>query len=101
LTDRDRAVPAGRTSDGYREVTAGFVAVLRQQERQEIGQAVRQLGVVGLGVEESHDLVVLAGLLPQAGNEMRIGQETDVEQQVGAVRNASLEAEADQVYRHP
>ena len=49
----------------------------------------------GLGaVEVAPHFAVAAGVRAQRRHEVRIGQEPDVEQQVGVDRNAVLEAEA-------
>src|SRR6185295_619877 len=101
LTDRDRAVLAAGAADRDREVAPVFTAVLRQQVGEEIGQPRQDLRIVLLALEEIDDLRLLAGLLPETRNEVGVRQEADVEQEVGAVRDSPLEAEAHQRDDHP
>src|SRR4029078_10410138 len=100
LTNRDRTVSPAGTTDRRRKITAILRAVAGQQENQQIVKAIHHLFKIGLASEEFLDRRVLPSLLAQAGNEVRVGEETDVEEEIGPRRDAVFEPEADQRDHH-
>ena len=92
--DRDRTVTAAGAPDPYREIRLSFRRVLRHQEPQQVQRPIQELPRrLGL-VEKLPDLAVAPGMRPQVGDEVRVGQEPDIEQQVRIDGNAVLEPEA-------
>ena len=83
-------------ADAHGEIAAILLPKTRQEEVEQPAEPFNQGAEVGLALEECQHLAILARLRPQAFDEVRIGQKADVEQQIGAERNAALEAEAHQ-----
>ena len=96
LDDGDRTVAAAGAADRHREIAAVLAAVTRQKIAQQVREPRHELLGVRLPVEIRPHRPRPARSAPQAGHEVRVRQEAHVEQQVGAVRDAVLEAEADQ-----
>jgi len=94
--DDHRAVLAARAADRHREMVRAFLDVFRKRIVGESQQALQEL----LGLRLLHDIVidalVVARIRPQVDDPVRIGQETDVDHQIGIQRHAVLVAEADE-----
>ena len=96
LGDHHRSVPATGAADADRQVGLALLLVGGQQVVEQRGEpvvegvdAVRVLDVIDHGG-------VQAGQVPQLRLVVGIGQETDVEGQVGVARRAVLEAEGEE-----
>ena len=79
----------------HRQVAAVLLPVARQQVEQQVGEPVDELDEVGLlrrGTPSTGSSWPVSGR--SSGDEVRVGQEAHVEEQVGAGRDAVLEAEA-------
>src|SRR5579885_1344502 len=94
LGDHDRAMlPAGATeADG--EVALPFAHVVGQKIDQQLRDAVDKLLGLGEGADVPCDLGMAPGKGAEFWDEMRVGQETHVEYEVGILGHAVLNAEA-------
>src|ERR1700721_4627821 len=78
---------------GHGQVALPFLNVVRKQKEQELGDPVQKLGRLGKFADVFRYLGMSAGQVSKFGHEMRIGQEPDVEHQVGFQRHPVLVAE--------
>ena len=82
------AVPPARAAHRYREIAALLIGVARQQEAEEVEQAIHELRKVAfLGQESAHRRVASAEL-PKLRDEVGIGEEADIEEEISAVGNS-------------
>ena len=96
LDQRHRAMSPSRAADRDREIRLALALVGRQHEAQEVLQTPEELAaLLGLHDEVPHPAVA-AVQRPQRLHEVRVGQEADVEHQIGVERDAVLEAERHQ-----
>ena len=93
--DGDGAVLASGAAEGDGEVALPFLDVMRQQEQEHLGDAVEEFLRLGKVADVGGDLGMPAGELAELGDEVGIGQEAHVEDEVGFERDAVLVAEAD------
>src|SRR5436190_18867332 len=91
LRDDHGAVPSTGTADANREVGLAFSGVRRQQVVEQRHEPVVELDNAVRVVHVVHHRTVLAGELTQVGFVVRVGQEADVEGEVGLARGAVLE----------
>ena len=82
LCNHDRAMLSPGTAKGNSQVTLALLNVVRKQEEQEIGGAVQKLPRLGKLPNIGCHLGMLARQSPELGNEMRIGKEADIENQI-------------------
>src|SRR4051794_27454992 len=99
LGDDDRAVPAARAADGDVEVGLPLLDVARQQVVQQRDEALVERVELAAAVHELDDLRVAPRERPQVGDVVWVGQEADVEAQVGVARRSVLVAEAHERHR--
>jgi hypothetical protein len=99
LGDRHRAVAPARAADRDREIRLALALIGRHQEFEEAFEPLQQL--VTLGV--LHDEVAHARITPversQLVDEVRVGEEADVEDEIGVDRDPVLEPERHQRHR--
>src|SRR5512145_2573840 len=91
--DVDRTMLAACAADRYRQIAAVVADVGRQPGGDEMADVVAHPANLFLGFEEVDDRLVAAGQRAQCDVVMRVGQATDVEDEVGIERQAVLEAE--------
>src|SRR2546430_7840774 len=93
LDEGDRAVPAPRAAHRDGQVRLALALVRGEHEAQEVLDVAQQLAAFRVLHHELADLVLAAVERAQVLDEVRVGQETDVEDEVGVERYAVLEAE--------
>ena len=84
---------AAGAADRDREVALALRHVGGYEELEERHQAAVELAGLGLGLDVAADLLVEAGQGPQLVDVVRVGQEADVEGEVGVARRPVLEPE--------
>src|SRR5947209_9239558 len=94
LGDHDRAMLSSGAAERNRQIAFAFANVVRQQVNQEIRNAVNEFGGLRKGTDVAGDAGIFAGKRAELGHEVRIGQEADIEDEVGVFRHAVFEAEA-------
>ena len=97
--DGDRAVAAAGAADRDRQVALALGDVGGDEELEQRQQAAVELAGLGPGLDVLADLLVQAGQRPQLVDVVRVGQEADVEGEVGVARRPVLEAEGEQGQR--
>ena len=93
--DHYRTVLAASAAKGYREVALSFFNVVWQQKQQQLRDAIQELCCLGELADVLGHLGMAAGQMPELRHEVRIGQEPDVENQVGFERYTVLIAKTD------
>src|SRR5215470_19416859 len=78
-----------------RQIALALAHVVGNQINQKSGDAVDELLRLRKRADIFGDTWMASGKAAELGNEMRIGQETHVEQQVGVVGNSGLVPKAD------
>src|SRR3954451_6387501 len=95
VSDGDGPVPAAGAADGDRQVLLALGDVGGQQEVEQRHQAPVELAGLRTGLDVLADGLVETGQRPQIVDVVRIGQEADVEGEVGIERRTVLEAEGE------
>ncbi len=98
--DVNRTVPAAGAADGDGEVALSLGAVARQQRREEIREAPEKIRIALIALDIGADLGVLAGLVAQRIEVVRVAEEAHVEHEVGRARNALPVGERHHDHRH-
>src|SRR4029079_11881164 len=93
LGDRDRAVPAAGAADRDHEVRLPFGHVLREQVLEQRQHVVVELLQPAVATDVVDDPLVEPGERAQVRLVVRVGQEADVEREVGVARRTVLVAE--------
>ena len=78
-----------------RQVTLPFFNVMRQKVQQQFRHARHELRGLRETTYELSDRRILASLVAELGNEVRIGKEAHIEHHVGIQRHAVFEPEAE------
>ncbi len=93
LGDHDRAVLPSRATERDRQVTLAFMNVMRKQVDQQIGNARNELPGLRKRADIFRDAWIAPGQRAEFWNEVRVGQEAHVEDQVSVLRNSLTESE--------
>src|SRR6266478_2871965 len=93
--DHHAAVPTAGAAEADGQVALPFLYIVRQQIDQEVRDAGDEFLRLGERADEPGDARVAAGQGAELGNEMRVGQEADVKDQIGVFGHTVLETEAD------
>src|SRR5260370_36276017 len=83
--DHHRAVLAAGAAEGDGQVTLAFVNVMGQKVDQQVGNTLDEFAGLREGADVFRDFGIASSEGTEFGNEMRVGQEADVENQVGVV----------------
>src|SRR5579859_2957207 len=95
LCDHHGAVLAPRATEGHCQIALALLDVMRQQEEQQLRHPVQKLTSLGKVSDVFGHFGMAPGQVTELGNEMRIGQEPGVENQVGFERDTVLVTETD------
>ena len=101
LGDRDRAVAPAGAADRHHQVRLALGDVLREQELQQRDHVRVELLQAAVAADVVDDPLVEAGQRAQVGVVVRVGEEADVEREVGVARRAVLVAEGRERDRQP
>src|SRR6185503_15392372 len=96
LRERDRAVAPAGAADRDGEIGLPFPLVAGQDELQEVLETAEHLLAFWMIQHEGPHVLVAAVERAQRFDEVRVGQEPDVEHQIGVERYTVLESERDQ-----
>src|SRR5215217_3791461 len=99
LGDRDRAMAAAGAPDRDHQMRLALRDVLGQEVVEQRHDAVVELVQAPVTADVGHDTLVEPGQRPQVRLVVRVGQEADVEGQVGVARRAVLVAEGGERHR--
>ena len=88
-------VLASGTAESNRQIAFAFVNVMRQKVDEQIRDALDELGGLRKRADVFCDPGMAARERAKFRHEMRVGQKTNIEDQVGIIGNAVLESEAD------
>src|SRR5689334_2289665 len=89
-----RAMLASGTAESDGQITLAFVDVMREEIDQQVGYAMNEFRRLRKRTNVFCDLGVASGEWPELGDEVRVGQKTNVEHQVSVIGHAVLESEA-------
>src|SRR5215813_1094978 len=95
VRDGHRAMSSSGTPDRDGDVALAFALVKRHQEIEQFAESANGLPRLLALIQVFDDRLIVAGHVFQFGDEMRVGQEAHVEDQVGVQRNPVFEPEAD------
>src|SRR5262245_23149808 len=95
VRDGHRAMSASGTADRDGDVALAFALVKRHQKIEQFAESANCLPRLFALIQVFDDRLIVAGQALQFGDEMRVGQEAHVEDQVGVQRNPVFEPEAD------
>src|SRR6201992_2261145 len=91
---------AAGAAEGDRQITFAFADVVRDQVNEQAFDALQKFAGLRKRTDVLADFWILPGEAAQTRNEMRIGQEAHVENEIGVGRNAVTIAEADARNQH-
>ena len=91
--NHDGAVLSAGATEGDGQITLAFVDVVRQQVNQQIGDAGDEFPGLRKRANVLGEARMTSGERPEFGDEMRVGQEADIEHQVGVFGNALTKSE--------
>ena len=94
LGDHDGAVLPAGAAKGNRQVAFALMDVVRKQVDEQIGNARDEFPRLRKRANVFRHTPIAAGERPELGNEVRIGQEADIENEICVLRNAPAETEA-------
>ena len=100
LGEHDGAVFAAGATESNRQIAFAFANVMRNEVGKKALNAAEKLPGLRERTDVLLDFGILAGIAAKAGNEMGIGQETDVEDEIGVRRDAKLVAETHDGHEH-
>ena len=92
--DHDGAMLSAGAAEGDRQVALPFVNVVRQQVDEQVGDARDELASLREGANVLGDARVASCKRTELGDEVRVGQKSDIEDEVGVLGNALTESEA-------
>src|SRR5262249_45085550 len=95
VRDGHRAMSASGTPDRDGDVALSLALVERHQEIEQFAESANGLPRLLALIQVFDDRLIVAGQVFQFGDEMRVGQETHVEDQVSVQRDPVFEPEAD------
>ena len=98
--DHHGAMLSTGASESDRKITFSFVDVMRQQIDEKIGNARDELSGLGKGTDIFGDLRIAARQRTKLGNEVRIGEKANIENEIGVFRNSLAKPEADGGYKN-
>src|SRR5579864_9561907 len=93
--NHDGAVLSSSAAKSNRQITLAFVDVVGDQIDEQVGDARDEFTSLGKRPNVASDARIPAGERPELGNEVRVGEEANVEDQVGIFGNSFAETEAD------
>src|SRR4029079_7390038 len=93
VRDHDRAMAPARAPDADGEVALAFLDVARDHVGEEVVELLDEARRIRLALHVAHDGRVVAGQGLQGGNEVRVGKEARVEDEVGLGGHAVFVAE--------
>ena len=94
LSDHHGAMLSARAAEGDRQVALPFVNVVRQQVDEQVGDARDELASLREGANVLGDVRVASCKRTELGDEVRVGQKSDVEDEVGVLGHALTKSEA-------
>src|SRR4030095_5616385 len=95
VRDGHRAVSSSGTPDRDRDVALALALVERHQEIEQFAKSANGIPRLLALFQVFDDRLIVAGQVFQFRDEMRVGQETHVEDQIGVQRDPVFEPEAD------
>ncbi len=93
--DHHRAVLAAGAAEGDGQVALAFVNVMRQKIDQQLRNPLDEFAGLREGADVFCDFGIASGERAEFRDEMRVGQEADVEHQVGILGHTVPESKAD------
>ena len=94
-------MPPARAADRDRQVRLALAPVEGQEELQQVPEPLEELAALGVLEDELVHPLVAPVERPEPGDEVRVREEADVEDQIGVVGDAVLVPEGDQRRRQP
>ena len=94
LGDHDGTVLSPRAAERDRQIALAFMNVMRQQVDEQLGNTRDELARLRERADVPGDSGIASRQRPKFRNKVRVGQEADVEDQVGVFRNTLTKSEA-------
>ena len=88
LGDHDGAVLSAGAAKGDGEIALALVDVVRQEEEQQVGDASKEFLRLVEFADVGNDFWMESGEVAELGNEVRVGEEAHVEDEIGFERDA-------------
>ena len=95
LGDHHRAMLSTGAAESDRQIAFSLVNVVRQQIDEKIGDARDEFARLGKGPDVFGHARIAPRERAEFGNEMRVGQEANIENKIGIFGNALAKSEAD------
>src|SRR4029077_18147217 len=94
LSDHHGAMLSAGAAEGNRQVALPFVNVMRKQVDEQVGDAGEELGSLWERTNVFGDTRVAPCKRTELGDEVRVGQKADVEDEIGVLGHALTKSEA-------
>ena len=91
----DGAMLSAGTSEGDGQITLAFVNVVRKKDDEEVGNSGNELARLRKRADVARNFRIAARQWAEFGNEVGVGEKTNVENQIGILGHPLTEAETD------